>query len=109
MRAFGLSSKERQVTMTIYLLHEFQRMDELLTYYNFDEHVEDDTPEGYFLDPRGIKLTVKWRDKVFYARLYDPVNNKILSDIRDDRLFGLVRRREKAILKREDYNPHIVA
>lgn len=94
--------------MTTYLLHEFQRMNELLTYYNFDKHVEDDTPEGYFLDPRGIKLTVKWRDKVFYARLCDPVNNKILSDIRDDSLFGFVRRIEKAILKREGYHPRAV-
>lgn len=94
--------------MTTYLLHEFQRMDELLTYYHFDEHIEDDTPEGYFLDHRGIKLTVKWRDKIFYARLFDPVNNKILSDIRDDSLFGFVRRIEKAILKREGYHPRAV-
>ena len=55
----GPFQRKGRLTMTIYLLHEFQRMDELLTYYNFDKHVEDDTPEGYFLDHRGIKLTVK--------------------------------------------------
>lgn len=92
----------------VHILYDFERVAETLDYYEFNTHIKDGTPEGYHLDNRGLKLTLRWEDKVFYARLTDPHNdNKILSDLRDDSLIGLVRRIDKALDKRQDYNPLI--